>query len=786
MNNFYVYSYRTHDEEDKPINCLVVFCPYVSIKKHIAEFKQQLRDYFLSHLSPDEIYVIGSDYNKDELLEFFGAGEDHVFDVIPHFLVDECLQSTYLFCFQEGGELEQVDANTIRDPDSIRNALSRGMVNIFNEREGLIIAQGSHHFVFSKGKHCDRFLRTGNVLIEGPEILFIAHQLLKFISKESYDTIYCDTSSINSLAFALVEVKRRFSPSFVLPQIQSFGSYDVFEKEQFKGARKSLFLISASTSGSIVKRMLTEKRGIEMSQLAVIYGHSLKKEYSSQVVCDLTYHAKENPDGIKPFTTYNVGRGERCALCAEGSAGVDVHGDVFLLEKPIIHDILLEKADAPKYLPKFIETFRSEDNGSWSALKCFHGEGSGDPSYELFIDIPSVLEEWPKDRRRCQEFFNRLQKYVRDYIPASVQYLVYLPDDGSKRLAAMIQEILAASKVMVPDERILPMNDIKDIDGDLSGVIVVVSSCIVMGKNLLYLSRALRKYQDSMSRVFFTAVNRTPYKGHSDFLSSNLGHGEFGGVTHRVVNVVETYCSNLATETPWHLELELAKRIQDHLEDVDASRYKEAIEFFKQREDLLNNCGKTNGLTNDLFYSHPSNEKPLKIRKGFVFQVGKSFEKHASQSMVYFIISSVLNHLRYSTDGNRQLTQTEYVRNLLAPANFNRFNDGIIQASILRASKPEEMRYDLSEPLSYQMRPILGDMIKNVRNEHGEGLTEFFHAIAIKKLRLTNGVLHDCIELLKKVEDGKGDMPVLMALVDYIEAKITQRTPVQVTFETIR
>lgn len=789
MNNFFVYSFRTQQETGKPITCLVIFCPYVSIERYVHEFKQQLKDYFLDNLSPDEIYVIGSEYHRKELMAVFHGDRYQVFDAIPHFHADAYAKSIFIFTFQENGDLAQLDTNQKKSEMFMRNVLRRGMVWIFNHRGGLIVAQGSHHFVFSKGKHCDRFLRPGNVLVNGAEILFIVHQLLRYLPIASYENIYCDTSSINSLAFALIEVRRRFDPDIEMPQIESFGSYDVFEKEQFRGAHKSLFLISASTSGSIVRRMVREKQGVEMNQLVVIYGLMFDAEYKGRVVCDLSFEEQENPDGIKPFTTYNVGKGTRCELCAQGSTGVDVHGDVFLLEKPVIRDHVMVKADAPLYLSKFAETFRSDTAGATSVLKCFHGESTPDWRYELFVDVPLLLKEWPSDGdgepKRYKEFFSRLRKHVRDYIPASVRYLVYLPDEGSKHLAAIIKEILLANKVEVPEDRVLGMNEIDRIDVNDAGVIVVVSSCIVMGKNLLYLSRALRTYHDTMSVVYFTAISRSPYKGHTDFLRANLGQGEFGIGTHRVVNVMEVYCSDLAHKTPWHIELEFAKKAQEYFEEKDAIKYKEVVTYFQRREEVLNNCRGSNGLAKHLFFPHPINGKELKIRKGFVFAVGKDFEKHASQSDVYFIISTVLNHLRYSANSHHQLNQTEYVRNLIAPVNFSRFNDGIIQACLLRAARMEELRYDLSETLSYQMKSILGDMISRVRDDHGEGLTEFFYAIAIGKLRMVPNHVHDCIELLQEKEDKKGDMPVLMSLCDYIAAEVCARVPLHETFGAV-
>ena len=68
---------------------------------------------------------------------------------------------------------------------------------IFKNNGGLVESTPDHHFVFPSNKHCSKFIRTGNVLINQSEIFFLGVQLLKYI--QGKNIIYCDTSSINVL-----------------------------------------------------------------------------------------------------------------------------------------------------------------------------------------------------------------------------------------------------------------------------------------------------------------------------------------------------------------------------------------------------------------------------------------------------------------------------------------------------------------------------------------------------------------------------------------------------------
>ena len=77
-----------------------------------------------------------------------------------------------------------------------------------------------------------------------------------------------------------------------------------------------------------------------------------------------------------------------------------------------------------------------------------------------------------------------------------------------------------------------------------------------------------------------------------------------------------------------------------------------------------------------------------------------------------------------------------YARNLTDPGKLRRFNDGIIQASILRKACAEELSNSIDNPVSQEMRNLLLSVLENERQEQGEALLEFLFAISIEKLYL--------------------------------------------------
>jgi hypothetical protein len=786
MKKFFIHSFNKeikYKGEFRSEKILLLFCPYKNILDHQANFQIQLRDYFLNNIPPDKIFVICPEYIQNDISELFKETSE-VFKYIPLFKNKTIEDSLFLIYFDKLGEFQYLTKNTV-EPEFLDEIYNRGLVSIFVKNAGLIVSQKSHHFVFPSGKHCDRFLRTGNVLINGAEILFVASSIIKKFAKKEFKNIYCDTSSINSLAYAFVNLYKDLNECYDKEiHIESFGSYKLFEESKFKANRESLFFISSSTSGSIIDRMINDrKKSIELSNIAIIYGLGVERTFNAQVVCDLTYNESSNPLGINKFKTYNVLKGQRCEFCQDNSLPVPVEGDVFLLEKPSIKGQLIFKTDAPIFLNKIKDFYRTSNKKKAIFRTYFKENSENEKNYEIYIDIDVILKEWKnrnKEDASYKKILEKLEKYVLQHIPASLKYMIILSDNSSLLLANIIREIINEHGCNFPEENILRISEINKIDINKKGSIAIVSSSIVTGRNLLYLSRALRDYEENMQRIFFTLISRTPMLQHLNFLDSNLGLGEFGKGTHKIANIETIHCTNQAHSTAWHIEKEFILQLVEFLEEHSIACEKTAL-YCKKREQEFNECGKNRGFEDNLFFPSPISENKLEIRKGFAFAPSQNFIASSSQSEVFFIISCVVNELKCKG----RLAQSEYVRNVIDPGNFVRFNDGIIQASIIRSGSNDDFRYDLSLELNLQMQAVLGDMISHINDDHAEGLTEIFYAIAIKKLRLTNEALIDCIKLIETQEIYKNNDNILKGIIEYIKVKVIEKENIVAKFEKL-
>ena len=94
--------------------------------------------------------------------------------------------------------------------------------------------------------------------------------------------------------------------------------------------------------------------------------------------------------------------------------------------------------------------------------------------------------------------------------------------------------------------------------------------------------------------------------------------------------------------------------------------------------------------------------------------------------------------------------------------NFLRFNDGVLQASLLRAAYAHELDYSGSPELSEMLREFLEKVFLNASRPYGEASLEFGLALATQRLRLTAA---DSLELISRIKDSLTQPSVLHGLI---------------------
>lgn len=762
MNNFYLYKFN-YKEKEKVVSASVIFCDKQDINSE--NLKEEIRKFYEVNYQTDKIFVIGSELIIERLKEVFITDQNKTFIGIPKRQETFLAESLYILTFDKFGVLKCDDKKI--PTGFLTNYLNEGLQNIFIKRGGLITSQGSHHFVFPSGKHCDKFLRTGNILLVSSEIYFIAFALLKHFDESKHDQIYCDTSSINSVAFALSELKNRFVEEKDRKpiSIESFSSYDGLYKNELSYTKNAFLIISASTSSNIIAYILNGHKMIDRENIAILFFLGEKKNYTNikdKVICNLT-HSNENLNGI-PF--YNTFKEDNCEHCRKGSYPVEVAGDVFLLEKPKINSVVLSVKDPEKYLSDLLLQFKSRKQKE-NVFKVNYKENSN-YKYEVYINYYEILNGIKNNR--YGKYSQKLNDYINQYIPSNTKYIISLNDTASDKLSEYVLDKIKPNYQKSKLPKLINQDELAKIQKGIIGTAVVVGSCIANGKNLLFISRALRKH-DKLRIVYFIGISRTKNKEYLSFLKSNLKQGGYGSESSSFVEVESIFCNNGAKDTSWLKEIKFLKGFSEFVKD-EFPADKTTIAYLDERKKILQTSSgdKERGLAHKLFYPRIVSKgyEELKIRKNFAFFNFDKYDEDVSQADIYFTISNIINSLRNSDKHDRTLKQTVFVRSVLDPANFSRFNDGIIQSSILRAACPEELCYSIDNDLSQEMTNTLETLIKYNNDEQGEALVEFLFAIATKKLTLKKNHLQRIIDLAN--EKCKNNL--IICFTKYIEIKV--------------
>lgn len=738
MGKFYIYNSNIDNKKYK--NVTIIFNPNVEFD--FSALKNELTEHFRYFYQTNALVFIHCS-TVSSMNSLVKDNWEKIFKSIPKVEETSLVESVFYVDYSRTGFTFSRNDDFLEK--NFKEIINQGLANIFISNGGLVESNGiSHHYVFPSGKHSAKFLRTANVLVQKSEIDFIGLNLLHLFQDTEIKNIYCDTLSINVVGYSIGQYLKRYENKENV-NIESFKSYEGIYSEDNKFDKDSVFLISASTSGGLLHYLKKNHPTIDSKNVCVLYYLPIeqKSELSlERVLCNLERNEKLQY-GLEIYKQFKGG--DKCSFCENQSTAINIVGDSFSLDEPIIN---VRNIISSKYISKslkdFVEIFKYNEEIDDTSLKVSFSEDDSDrKKYNLYIDYENIINNI--ESKQYESHKSKIDAFVNQYVPASLKYIIHLNDKGSELLAKYILEKTKdSSKNSIV---VINQSDLTDksISEDESGSILIVASCITNGKNLLYLSRYFRNY-DNIRLIYFVGINRISDSDKHKELKSNIKYGLYGAENSSFVEIEVINCDNSNIGTPWKVELEHLKDIQENME--------EASSFINERiETITKFSDKTlKGGTKKIFYPDIQGDE-LQIRKNSAFFNSNDYFGQVTQSDVYFTISCVLNNMRNNkVDG---LYQTSFVKNLINPFIFNRFNDGIIQASILRAAKNVELNYSWSYEISDDMFILLKTFLKHKDEYQGEALLEFMYALSIGKLRLHKFHYDLLIEEIKSLNDPK-------------------------------
>lgn len=655
-----------------------------------------------------------------------------------------------------------------------------GLRLVFEAGGAHLTSRGGYHFVKPSGKHSENFLRAGNALTRSLAVYFVAQACLKWTIQHSFEKIIVDSGSIAAVGYALKNLHTRLTKKPIDYAVDSFGGYEGMRNYVTSAPLDTIVLVSASTSGSLTREVAKELSVPSHRHLVLYYVGEPPADFD--VLCDLTKRSPSHAEQgyIKNWRSWPA---NTCKLCSNGQPAIRLEGDAFLPAAGTLDERLITKKHAPANLSPFVQDFlgkgvfrvRASDRAAIPAVRTTlvrfaHLLDSGNAQGEAIIALV---------RARLERF-----------IPLATRQIVVLDDPESRAIAEIAQQLLeerTGRRVPIHGEKELTSLPQPQLD---AGYVLVVAGTVVGGRQLLSVSRALRRLHDGGEIAYFIGLGRPSTKLRWDRLLSTLQFGPTGA-KHYPLDFVwySEGDPNRGSQDAWVRERELLTEVQTFvlsLPDDDPKKY-EYYHLVERRLTHLTNLGKT-GENVPLFvppwYGSGSSSESLRLNPNFAFWDFSYNPEQVTEDEVYFTISTVLHAARHTTDGKYLLMDEGGSRYVLSPENFHRFNDGIIQSCLLRAALNMELDFRADSNLSASIRDTVLESILKHNLEEGHGAVEFLISLCGGLTQQKGGFLRiqnsHLEELIDSTECVRVEAPLYLQLFLQFLGTLVQRHAAEV------
>lgn len=741
MNGFYVY------KADLGRHANVLVCYISNVGFDLVKFSEEIRRAFEGSIFSRHVVLISAEYNRKDILSSLINNKPAIDSLKKRVNSYQSIDFHLISIGRKAG-FKIDSASDLTDPSFLPahfadEIVECGLIDLSTRHNLVMESTPNYHFVKPSGKHTNRFIKASNILQRSAEISFLALNIIKKTSA-SVSRIYTDTVGIFPLAYEISNIARNFKAEDLCEFIDSFGSYQGLDSYEFSGDENTLVIISASTSDDLSRKL---KQKVGLSRATIISVCSSAEGSAFPVLLSFPHLYKKYKKDI--FSPILSSAGHECDLCVyERSVPLVLSNSHFVFE-PLKAELYLPVArDSDFSLKELISKYKDT-----KVFKCLYDglDGNTNPVPEYFIDVSALIG-------RSSDYDKKINNFVKRNYPLVADYIVHANDKGALDLATKIaDEVSLLGKVVA-------LKSVSDIDGvALSGGVVVVAGSIQSGKSLLDISRKLRTYKDlPITYVVGFAKYNDPisFSKLKRDLTYNNGSAELG--SHGFIAIEEIMLPiNEHRAHSWKREADLIKKINGL--SVNAPESKRQLEARDKFLRIAANSS-SEGVGDNIFHLSPDGKKMI---LGPTFAFWKEMDTQLPfehQATVYYTISSVLQGLRYSKPGRDGVPLgAGYIVRQLDPLIFDRFNEGIIQASILRAAKPRELDYSADDASSKIVGSLIERMINNPLDGASEALPEFLIALCTGKLKIKKDHLGG---MLNAEIDGS-EFPMTWILLEY-------------------
>jgi len=592
------------------------------------------------------------------------------------------------------------------------------IIKLFNNNNAMMKFDHNYHFQTLSSKHTDKFIKISNLLIEKTDIDFLSICLLPHLDEKN---VYIDTSTIMSLVQSTILLKKQLDNNYKIPTIFNFQSYDQYEKyfESTEGTNANV-IISTTTTATIIKCIHEVNKHI--STILVLFYYPVKDvdfEVKSLIELNKSMNISSPPKDY---------RADNCLLCKEGSIPVQIHSENFILatKEPNATKITIN------HKPKNLNSFFKNYVGSNILLV---GGRKGASRFDFTVNDEELIKN--------RFFKDKLEYIIKRHFTYSIKQIICVDEDSISfaKLINRINRKLGADKIPYTLKNVFFDKNKHNKD---DSVLILVGS-ISSGYALEEISRQLRETHPDSSRYYLIGMVKQFSEESFDFMKGNIDKNHMFQQSHLVLAIDKVLLPTNTEYTTWDKELDFLKTNFSN-DFLDASN-----EFIKKRIAWLEETQKT-ATGHNIFWTNSENQE-LKLADGFAFWqfYNKTLKNrnNISQADVMFTFAVVLQYARIV---KKDLAQTLYDSKIIAPQNFSRFNDGILQSSLLRLAVKQELDYSTTLQHSETITHMIKNIIKKHRSKQGEAAMEFLIALGTKHLKLHANSFESLIEFFTKLD----------------------------------
>lgn len=730
MKSLLFHSYEIKNTADQRQQVLSIFIARHNLS--VNEFDAEVAYALAMAPAPDTVRISGYQEDIEKVRSWLSVNENVTANRLSKVVgIDDGALCLISFESATGAHVAmRLDSSEIAGADILSTDRHLSLLAAFRAAGGEQTAPVGTHFAKTSDSHSDRFLRVSNVLEEGANVQLIAFWLMPHLWKIAPESVVVDTSGIYSIALTAIHEASVRGGLKETPVVWSHRSHEGVGNIASHQASAALALVSASTSGGLVQRLIAQ--GVAPDRIVTLFALTTSGEAGGHVLCDL---AGADGEGIKRIENHKA---TDCPLCKKHFHLIRIQGDQFSVSPPNVSLLEIKATDLSAEIKL--------EAGSIFGMEAFvaYRRGTDGRIASLGLRVDSILngELSEKNRATLSEKRVRWAELVRRSSSVSTRHVVASSYPGSNAISEGVAENIRGCLGHNDMPSVVTPEQLRDSQPLEQTSTIVIAACIDQAKELLSVSRTLRDVQEDGSIYYLAVADLMGSKSERDRLRSNLTFGKHGSGRFSMHTLMCLPLDCYEEMPSWEAEVQELQRVIDWADDQE-------LDLPDEVERRIHYLQKTpsEGMTEHLFWP-AANGNALALRSDFTLIQDARREPAATQADLFAVMSLVLTSLRHSADVNRRLAHNAYERVVLSPHNFDRFNDGVLQASLLRSARPHELAYGACDfSVSEQMFDVLIHALPNSDvPEKSEALMEFLIALLTRRMSLHPLHLNDLCE----------------------------------------